>query len=309
MIRWLLVGAGAVGRVHRVAIERTASAALAGIVDPDPAARGSEAAYASLDEALACANADAAVIATPTDTHVALATRCLHAGLAVLVEKPAGRSSAEARAIIDASARCGRPAGIVLNQRACRHNLWVRDLIGSGAMRVRSITIRGVFPALPEWVNDATRSGGALLRTVGIHYLDLLYWWLGAPVAVSARLDPPDADRVVALAAEYPGDVRAELRLTALGGPGIGPVEVVVQGDAARIELRGHRVIAFRGVPPPPDGEPEEPALPYGPGHLGVIREATAALEAGREFPVPIGIVLETLAVIDRAYAQADQGD
>lgn len=308
MIRWLLVGAGAVGRVHRVAIERTASAALAGIVDPDPAARGSQAAYASLDEALARANADAAVIATPTDTHVALATRCLHAGLAVLVEKPAGRSSAEARAILEASARYGRPAGIVLNQRACRHNLWIRDLIGSGALRVRSITIRGVLPALHGWVNDTGRSGGALLRTVGIHYLDLLYWWVGAPLAVSAQLDPPHADRVVALVAEYPGDVRADLRLTAMGGPGMGPVEIVIQGDGARIELRGHHVIAFDGVPPPPDGEPVDPALPYGPGHLGVIREATAALEAGRELPVPIEVVLETLAVIDRAYAEADQG-
>ena len=51
---------------------------------------------------------DAVAIATPVSTHYALATRCLEAGLHVLVEKPLAASVNEALALTTLAARAGR---------------------------------------------------------------------------------------------------------------------------------------------------------------------------------------------------------
>lgn len=50
----------------------------------------------------------AVAIATPVSTHFALASRCLEAGLHVLVEKPLAATVHEAQALVDLAAKCGR---------------------------------------------------------------------------------------------------------------------------------------------------------------------------------------------------------
>jgi len=62
---------------------------------------------ASLDKLLEL-SLDAVAIATPVSTHYALATRCLEAGLHVLVEKPLAASVNEAQALVTLSERQGR---------------------------------------------------------------------------------------------------------------------------------------------------------------------------------------------------------
>jgi predicted dehydrogenase len=59
---------------------------------------------ASLDQLLELP-LDAVAIATPVSTHYPLATRCLEAGLHVLVEKPLAASANEARALVTLAAR------------------------------------------------------------------------------------------------------------------------------------------------------------------------------------------------------------
>src|SRR5436305_1410297 len=51
---------------------------------------------------------DAVAIATPVSTHYPLASRCLEAGLHVLVEKPLAASGLEALALVTLAARKGR---------------------------------------------------------------------------------------------------------------------------------------------------------------------------------------------------------
>jgi len=62
----------------------------------------------SLDEALADAAVEAAVIATPVPTHPALALRCLAAGKHVFVEKPLAVSTADASEVVAAARDAGR---------------------------------------------------------------------------------------------------------------------------------------------------------------------------------------------------------
>ena len=58
------------------------------------------------------------------------------------------------------------------------------------------------------------------------------------------------------------------------------------------------------GAPAP---EEDDTALIFGPGHQAVINEASAALAAGRGFPVTLADALPSLALVDRAYACANQ--
>jgi predicted dehydrogenase len=64
-----------------------------------PAARTT----ASLDDLLSDDSLDAVVVATPVPTHAELATRVLAAGKHCFVEKPMGRSAAEAEAVVEAA--------------------------------------------------------------------------------------------------------------------------------------------------------------------------------------------------------------
>ncbi|MFM2124582.1 MAG: hypothetical protein RL328_1033 [Acidobacteriota bacterium] len=110
--RIAVLGAGAFGKNHIRNIHEHPDATLAGIFDTD-AARASAAAtergvpvFATLEEL--AANADAAVVATPTVTHAELGCRLLELGLDVLIEKPIAQDEAEAERLIQTAERTGR---------------------------------------------------------------------------------------------------------------------------------------------------------------------------------------------------------
>jgi predicted dehydrogenase len=96
-LKLAVIGAGAFGRNHVRVLSRLPGVELAAIVDSDlakaqplAAEYGSQA-FSSLDEMPAI---DAAIVATPTLTHEEIASRLLHSGVDVLVEKPIAATSA-----------------------------------------------------------------------------------------------------------------------------------------------------------------------------------------------------------------------
>jgi predicted dehydrogenase len=63
-------------------------------------------AFASFEEL--AANSDAAIVATPTVTHVDIGCRLMELGLDVLIEKPLAHDPAEGRRVLEASRKFGR---------------------------------------------------------------------------------------------------------------------------------------------------------------------------------------------------------
>ena len=87
---------------------------VVGVYDANPARRetfsqtaGHIAAARTLDELLELP-IDAVAIATPVSTHHALASRCLEAGLHVLIEKPLAATIAQAESLIELASRSDR---------------------------------------------------------------------------------------------------------------------------------------------------------------------------------------------------------
>ncbi|HEY6341948.1 MAG TPA: Gfo/Idh/MocA family oxidoreductase [Bryobacteraceae bacterium] len=107
-----VVGAGAFGRNHLRVISQSERAAIAGVLDID-STRAAEAAKAyncaifhSLEEL--AANAQGAVVATPTVTHAETGCRLMELGLDVLVEKPIAHSIPAAQDLIETANRTGK---------------------------------------------------------------------------------------------------------------------------------------------------------------------------------------------------------
>ncbi len=305
MIRWLVVGAGGVGRAHVAAIRRVAGATLAGIVTVDPIGDPGVPVFANLTDALAALRPDVAVIATPHDTHLSLGLQAIDAGVPVLFEKPVGRSTDDAERLVERARATGTPAGVVLNQRACRHPAWISARVRAGELRIRSVAFSGALAQLRGWHADPVRAGGGLLRTIGVHFIDLLRWWLGEPRALAAMLCGTPADDRVVVALEFADGVLGSLQLTATAARSLGPVRAIIEADGARLELAGHAIVQAEGLAAPPALELPDAALPFGPGHLEVIRAATVALAAAQPFPVPLDELLPTLRLVDRLQAAA----
>ena len=193
----------------------------------------------------------------------------------------------------------------MLNQRACRHHAWIAALARGGRLPITSVAFVGALARLRGWHADPARAGGGLLRTIGVHYVDLLRWWLGEPAAVAALLCGTPAEDRLAVALAFPGGALGSLQLSATAAHSLGPVRTIIEAGDARIELAGHAIQRVEGLPDPPALEPPDAALPYGPGHLEVIRAATAALAAAQPFPVPLAELLPTLRLVDRLYVAA----
>lgn len=182
-INLCLFGAGRIGQIHGANIAAHPDATLKYIVDVDPAAASRlasahHAAAADVQAALADESVDGVVIATSTDTHLALIEAAASAGKAIFCEKPLDLDEARARRSIEVASAASVPLYVGFNRRYDPSFRRLKDEIAAGtigAVEVVSITSRDPSPPPPDYVR---RSGG-LFRDMTIHDLDMARWLLG----------------------------------------------------------------------------------------------------------------------------------
>lgn len=187
--RVVIIGAGRAGAVHARNIHAYTAAEVAAVVDGNRGRAAEMAAgldarpFASLAEALAGSELDAAVIATPTYTHRDLAVTALEAGLHVFCEKPMALSAVECDDMTEAAHTAGRVLQIGFVRRFQPEFCEARSRIEAGeigdVMMVKSLT-RG--PGLPPaWANDLALSNG-MLAEVNSHCFDSVRWMAGSEI-------------------------------------------------------------------------------------------------------------------------------
>ncbi len=191
MLRFGLIGAGRIGKIHGGNIAANPGARLSLIADADAAAAtalatATGAKPASVADILAAADIDAVVICSPTDTHAGLIEQAAKAGKAVFCEKPVDLSSKRIRACLAVARKAGVPLMIGFNRRFDPNFAELKrrlDKGGAGSIEIVSITSRDPQPPPASYVQ---RSGG-LFRDMMIHDLDMARFLLGEdPVAVQA---------------------------------------------------------------------------------------------------------------------------
>lgn len=194
-MRIAVIGAGAIGLTHCEAIAAVEGTEIAGIADPFPggatlAARFGATHHPDHRALLAAERPDAAIIASPNETHLPIALDCLAAGVPALVEKPLVNSLAEAETLLAAARAAGLP---VLVGHHRRHHPWVqraREIVASGALGRISAVSAAAFLMKPEayfepeWRRTPGVGGTFLINL--IHEIDLIRFVCGEITEVSA---------------------------------------------------------------------------------------------------------------------------
>jgi predicted dehydrogenase len=229
MIEVGLVGYGLAGRAfHAPVIRAVPGLHLAAIMQRT----GNEAAekfpdvriVRSVEELLAIQEIRLVVIATPNDTHFALAKQCLAAGRDVVVDKPFTTTLKEAQALVKSARDAGRLITVYQNRRYDGDFQAIRKLVAEGTLGrvVRFETNYDRFrPQLKAgaW-RETTRAGSGILFDIGPHLIDHALVLFGLPEAVTADVrierEGAVADDAFDIMLHYPRGMRAVLRSSIL---------------------------------------------------------------------------------------------
>jgi len=148
-------------------------------------------AVATLEELLSL-EPDVVLVATVHDQLAELSERALAAGSHVLVEKPAGVSTAQIDRLIECQGTAGRLVKVGFNHRFHPGIARAAEEVHSGRhgqlMHVRARYGHGGRPGYDrEWRVEPARSGGGELIDQGMHLLDLSNW-LAGPLPLHSAL-------------------------------------------------------------------------------------------------------------------------
>lgn len=187
-----IVGCGLIGRKRALALRPEDE--IVGVVDAVPAVADALAAdigapVATDVDALLGESPDLVIVATTHDAIAAIGLEVMRAGADVLLEKPAGRITAEIEQLADVARASGRIACVGFNHRYHPGVRRVLDDATSGefgdVMYVRARYGHGGRVGYDrEWRADPWKSGGGELVDQGFHLIDISRCLIGeAPVA------------------------------------------------------------------------------------------------------------------------------
>ncbi|WP_181073395.1 Gfo/Idh/MocA family protein [Rathayibacter sp. AY1A3] len=320
-LAWGIVGTGAVSRFLCSDLAQLDTVRLLAVCSRSLATatafgdeRGVERAYGDLDRMLDDDELDIVYIGTPHATHLPIALAALQAGKHVLIEKPIGVDSDQARVIADAARRAGRFAmeGMWMKFAPAYRRL-VADVRAGSIGEVRSI--RASF-GLPFDVAESTRwsadRASSTLLDQGIYPVTLALDLLGAPWRIRAdrTLRHDGVDLTTRASFEYAGGRFADLAASMVEY--IDPTASIngMNGwiDVAAPFWATTRFSTHSGSIPEALGSPVTTVLEAeGHGYVPMLRAVTEAVAQGAlEHPLhTLDDSIRTLAVLDRVRSAA----
>jgi len=197
----VVVGTGFGVLTHLRAL-REAGFEVHALVGRDPAktadrAKRSGVAHACtrLADALRLPGVDAVTIATPPQTHAALALEAVAAGKHVVCEKPLARDAAEAKRMLEAAEKAGVVHLVGTEFRFATGQALMTRAIRQGAIGeprlatylLHAPMLAGAAAQVPEWWSDASQGGG-WLGAYASHLVDQIRACFGEIEGVSASL-------------------------------------------------------------------------------------------------------------------------
>ncbi|HZZ59990.1 MAG TPA: inositol 2-dehydrogenase [Roseiarcus sp.] len=191
MMKFGLIGAGRIGKIHGGNIAARRDCRVVFVADADPGAAEALAAAtgaktAMVDEILGSNQVEAVAICSPTDTHADLIERAARAKKAIFCEKPIDLEVKRIRACLEVVRQSNATLMIGFNRRFDPNIASLQKRIAEGAigaLEIVSITSRDPSPPPVSYI---ARSGG-LFRDMMIHDFDMARFILGEePVLVSA---------------------------------------------------------------------------------------------------------------------------
>ena len=186
-LKFAVLGAGRIGRVHARAIASVPGAALVAIAEPDEkAAEAARAAFGceirTIDDCAAADDVDAVVICTPTNTHADLIETFVRAGKKVFCEKPVDLEVERVRQALAVVAAEGGTLMVGFQRRFDPDFMALKAAIDQGRIgEVEMITLTSRDPGPPPY--DYIKVSGGIFRDMTIHDFDVARWLLGEEIA------------------------------------------------------------------------------------------------------------------------------
>jgi UDP-N-acetyl-2-amino-2-deoxyglucuronate dehydrogenase len=263
-----LVGCGWWGGVHALALK-----SLGGRIRRYYASRdlerarqfagrfAGEDAFSGLEAALKDPRVDAVLLSLPHHLHYEAALAALAAGKHILVEKPLALTMEAGEQLVRGAESAGVRLAVAEQYRLSPLVRQVREVIGRGELGritlVRAATA-GLFQPEQGWKNDRQSMGGGVLLDVGIHYVDILRYWLGEPervwAAAPTQLNPQlgGEDAIVAVL-QFPGGALGQMQISwsAFGSPTTPNLEIL--GERGVLQLWFARPYLLQTTPLPPE--------------------------------------------------------
>lgn len=247
MLKFGLLGAGRIGKVHAKAITGDAHARLVAVADAAPAAAQAIAGQygcdvRSIQEIEAAQDIDAVVICTPTDTHADLIERFVKAGKAVFCEKPIDLNLERVKQCLEVVRANKGTLMVGFNRRFDPHFRAVRAEIDKGSIgEVEMVTITSRDPGAPP-LDYIARSGG-IFRDMTIHDFDMARFLLGEEVAEVSAMASVLVDPEIGKAGDY-DSVQVMLKTASGKQAMISNSRRATYGYDQRIEVHGANGVA-----------------------------------------------------------------
>ena len=194
MIRFAIVGTGAIASQHINALEKLPECELVALCDLN------EPKVKELSEKLnvpyflnykdipGSVEIDAVILNLPHGLHLPASVFFLESGINVLVEKPMANTVAECDAMMAAAEKSGKKLAIAHVQRFFSVNREAKRIIDSGelgklCMYTEQRSINYFLPSRPSWFTTKKMAGGGIVMNYGAHAFDRLFYTTGASSA------------------------------------------------------------------------------------------------------------------------------
>lgn len=348
-----IVGCGIIGVNHARAIARVDGIEVGTLVDPVVAAAERLAdlvviedggprprVFAELSDALAAGGVDVVVICTPSGLHVEQAAAAVDAGAHVVIEKPLDVELPRARRIQEL-ARTARARGQVVSVISQHRFDPASDVVAHAARTGGFGRLTSAVASVAwwrsqqyydsgQWRGTWELDGGGALMNQGVHTLDLLLWFLGRPVEVSAQTallahERVEIEDVAVATVRFESGALAVLHATTAAYAGSG-VRLQVHGSLGSAVIQDDRLEFFhaRTDSDTADGSslnqacellpPEQlhggPAVPdaFVIGHARQYADIVGAISSGSEPGVRVEDAVLALATVRAVYVSAVLG-
>ena len=321
----LVAGAGLIGAQRVQALTKLAAVSEIVVFDPKvpEGTKLSPKATAATERSAFANRYHAAVVATPHDTAVELLPKVLPIAPFLLVEKPLGRTSAEAEVLIAAAQKSRSRIFVGLNYRFLKNVQHLQRLLASGeygkVLGVDAVLSHGAQPGYEKsWKTDAIRCGGGVCIDPGIHLFDLVQWMFGGAELVAGHLSRQFWDIQVedhaSLVLTLPGRAAANIYLSLSSWQS--RMEITVETEKAQFLLRGRgkfygsqRLTIVTKWPWMQPEQPRETQFDYGMEDVSLQLETEEFIAACTGTKAKLSIAtsddaLKSMRIVDACYAK-----
>lgn len=263
LVRYGLVGCGAIFPTHADALKQIEGAKLTAVYDTlrEKACAGGERfeclAANSFEEMLG--QCDAVIVCTPSGLHSVVGIQAVEAGKHVIVEKPIDTTLAKAQSLVDAAKRAGVKLATISQHRFANSVRRARDAAQSGELGpllagdayIKWYRTQAYYDS-GDWRGTWELDGGGCLINQGVHMIDMIQWIMGGVKSVQAQVRTAahdiEVEDIAQTLVEYKNGAIGVIYGSTSFYPGLAE-RLEVHGKHGTVILEGDRVKMWKADP------------------------------------------------------------